>query len=402
MRKKKEKKEKKKTNSSKDKDNDDKNDNREIPREIGIFDDFIVYDKDNPFKDYLKYQNLESTSSPSLKDWLIIQREPKQTKSRFSDFFEEINQEKSEENKGKKNENKNQINEIEDEKKVEDQKKDALIMKNYTQNINLDNNNNNIYSINTFKDNKIKENDLDVRNTFFPNVGVQNSKMSINSSINSNIFNPGNQGMSTNDTGFAGISNSSLSNSNNSNIDISNNSFNSKIIVVDIKEQNFEPNVDINKILSLKDTRTTIMIKNIPNKFGRDLLLSTIDQNFKGTYDLFILPTDGNKNKNFGYSFINFTSCYYIPFFYYMFNGKKWSSTNSQKICEITYSKVQGRDNLVAHYPNKIIHFNAVTNQNEDQKYVIPNEYKMFFNKIYPKQKIEEHKFYFVTKIPNN
>ena len=402
MRKKKEKKEKKKTNSTKDKDNDDKNDNREIPREIGIFDDFIVYDKDNPFKDYLKYQNLESTSSPSLKDWLIIQREPKQTKSRFSDFFEEINQEKSEENKGKKNENKNQINEIEDEKKVEDQKKDPLIMKNYTQNINLDNNNNNLYSINTFKDNKIKENDLDVRNTFFPNVGVQNSKMSINSSINSNIFNPGNQGMSTNDTGFAGISNSSLSNSNNSNIDISNNSFNSKIIVVDIKEQNFEPNVDINKILSLKDTRTTIMIKNIPNKFGRDLLLSTIDQNFKGTYDLFILPTDGNKNKNFGYSFINFTSCYYIPFFYYMFNGKKWSSTNSQKICEITYSKVQGRDNLVAHYPNKIIHFNAVTNQNEDQKYVIPNEYKMFFNKIYPKQKIEEHKFYFVTKIPNN
>lgn len=400
MRKKKEKKEKKKTNSPKNKDKiDDKNNKGEIPREIGIFNDFIVYDKDNLFNDYLKYQKLESTTSPSLKDWLIIQRESKQTKSRFSDFFEEINQEKSEENDGKKTENKNQINEIEDEKKVDDQKKDALIMKNFTQNINLDNNNNNLFSINTFKDNKFKENDLDVRNTFFPNLGVQNTKMSINSSINNSIFNPGNQGMSTNDTGFAGISNSSLSNSN---IDISNNSFNSKIIVVDIKEQNFEPNVDINKILSLKDTRTTIMIKNIPNKFGRELLLSTIDQNFKGTYDLFILPTDGNKNKNFGYSFINFTSCYYIPFFYYMFNGKKWSSTNSQKICEITYSKVQGRENLVAHYPNKIIHFNAVTNQNEDQKYVIPNEYKMFFNKIYPKQKIEEHKFYFVTTIPNN
>lgn len=400
MRKKKEKKEKKKTNSPKNKDKiDDKNNKGEIPREIGIFNDFIVYDKDNLFNDYLKYQKLESTTSPSLKDWLIIQRESKQTKSRFSDFFEEINQEKSEENDGKKTENKNQINEIEDEKKVDDQKKDALFMKNFTQNINLDNNNNNLFSINTFKDNKFKENDLDVRNTFFPNLGVQNTKMSINSSINNSIFNPGNQGMSTNDTGFAGISNSSLSNSN---IDISNNSFNSKIIVVDIKEQNFEPNVDINKILSLKDTRTTIMIKNIPNKFGRELLLSTIDQNFKGTYDLFILPTDGNKNKNFGYSFINFTSCYYIPFFYYMFNGKKWSSTNSQKICEITYSKVQGRENLVAHYPNKIIHFNAVTNQNEDQKYVIPNEYKMFFNKIYPKQKIEEHKFYFVTTIPNN
>ena len=169
-----------------------------------------------------------------------------------------------------------------------------------------------------------------------------------------------------------------------------------------MKETNFEPNVDINNILSLKDVRTTIMIKNIPNKFSRELLLSTIDQNFKGTYDLFILPTDGNKNKNFGYSFINFTSCYFIPFFYYMFNRKKWSSTNSQKICEITYSKVQGRENLIAHYPNKIIHFNAVKNLNDEQKYIIPNEYKMFFTKIYPKEKIEEHKFYFVTKMPSN
>ena len=34
------------------------------------------------------------------------------------------------------------------------------------------------------------------------------------------------------------------------------------------------------------------MIKNIPNKFTRDLLLNLINQNFKYAYDLFILPTD--------------------------------------------------------------------------------------------------------------
>ena len=77
------------------------------------------------------------------------------------------------------------------------------------------------------------------------------------------------------------------------------------------------------------------MVKNIPNKFTRDLLIKTIDQNFKSTYDLFILPTDVNRYKNFGYAFLNFTCSYHIPYFYFLFNGKKWGSTNSQKICEI-------------------------------------------------------------------
>ena len=53
--------------------------------------------------------------------------------------------------------------------------------------------------------------------------------------------------------------------------------------------------LDINNVIALKDNRTTLMIKNIPNKFNKDLLLNIIDQNFKGTYDLFILPTDAAK-----------------------------------------------------------------------------------------------------------
>ena len=90
--------------------------------------------------------------------------------------------------------------------------------------------------------------------------------------------------------------------------------------------------VDIKRVISLEDKRTSIMIKNIPNKFNKEILLSIIDQNFSGTYDIFILPTDLSKNKNFGYAFINFISSYYVPNFYYMFNGKKWSNTNSEKV----------------------------------------------------------------------
>ena len=169
------------------------------------------------------------------------------------------------------------------------------------------------------------------------------------------------------------------------------------------KDINEELNLylDINKVISLEDKRATIMIKNIPNKFNKDLLLRIINQNFKGTYDLFILPTDINKYKNFGYSFINFTSSYYIPYFYYMFNGKIWSNTNSKKVCELTYSQVQGKTNLLAHYPSKIVYCNEdAFNVTQEQKYVIPNVYKLIFNKFFPKEKIEEYKFYFITKIP--
>ena len=162
-----------------------------------------------------------------------------------------------------------------------------------------------------------------------------------------------------------------------------------------------ELNVDMKKVICLEDIRTTIMIKNIPNKFTRDLLLKIIDQNFKGAYDLFILPTDVNRYKNFGYAFINFSCSYYIPYFYGLFNGKKWGSTNSQKICEITYSKIQGKNNLLSHYSNKIIFRNDdVKKYDIDQKFIIPNSYKEIFIKAFPNYNIEEFKYYFITKMP--
>jgi hypothetical protein len=212
---------------------------------------------------------------------------------------------------------------------------------------------------------------------------------------------------------FTGYTNSFSNKSKNSFDNYKNNSYENRISLnknfnsidgnknsINEKEKNFEPIVNIKKVISLEDKRTTIMIKNIPNKFTRELLLNTIDQNFKDTYDLFILPTDGSRNKNFGYSFINFTSSYFIPYFYFMFNNKKWSSTNSKKICEITYSKVQGRANLISYYANKIIFYNNAHEITLNQKYIIPNDYKSIFVQLFPKQEIEEYKYYFITKMP--
>lgn len=65
--------------------------------------------------------------------------------------------------------------------------------------------------------------------------------------------------------------------------------------------------MDADRILSGLDRRTTLMIKNIPNKYTQKMLLATIDEFFHGTYDFFYLPIDFKNKCNVGYAFINMT-----------------------------------------------------------------------------------------------
>jgi len=51
--------------------------------------------------------------------------------------------------------------------------------------------------------------------------------------------------------------------------------------------------ISLNKKKKIEqDGRTTIMIKNIPNKYNIDLMLQTINKNHKDKYDFFYLPID--------------------------------------------------------------------------------------------------------------
>lgn len=110
--------------------------------------------------------------------------------------------------------------------------------------------------------------------------------------------------------------------------------------------------LDISKVRSGDETRTALMIRNIPNKYNQKMLLSTLEDQHRGHFDFVYLPIDFKNKCNVGYAFINFTKPEHIEPFYNAFHGKKWGRFNSEKVCEITFARIQGRQQLIAHFQN--------------------------------------------------
>ena len=420
---------KEKSNKDENNNNDEEND---VIQSIGSYHDFLIMEKKDRIQEtILEFSNVESENS-FLKDFLILEQKPKPQKSRFSNLFKEIYEKEKEKEKSEK------IEKIEEPKIIENPniishipnissqsssinscEKDNIFSSNLVQdkrflNININDNEKKKFNISNPNSRSTSEFSFFGHGSSFSSKSTNTNtntyyKTSSSNSVESNIINfqgGGNMNLIYNNSNNNINSNrnsfnfrNSLHNRNSINVRNSINNINNNINYIE-KEKEFEPNVDIRKVLSLEDKRNTIMIKNIPNKFTREKLLELIDKNFAGTYDLFILPKDGNKNRNFGYAFINFISSYSIPYFYFIFNGKKWAETNSQKVCEITYSKIQGRNELISHYPNKIIFFNDKTDVKIGNKFFIPKEYLNLFKQLFPNHPIEENNFGFSTKIP--
>lgn len=106
------------------------------------------------------------------------------------------------------------------------------------------------------------------------------------------------------------------------------------------------------------------MIRNIPNKYTQQLLLEEFNKNFKVKFDFFYLPIDYNNACNVGYAFINFIHSKFIPAFYNEFNGKKWNRFNSEKICSLTYARIQGTGALRNHFKNSHVMQQKVNKKN--------------------------------------
>mmetsp|Transcript_32624 Transcript_32624/g.78411 ORF Transcript_32624/g.78411 Transcript_32624/m.78411 type:complete len:357 (-) Transcript_32624:640-1710(-) len=114
-----------------------------------------------------------------------------------------------------------------------------------------------------------------------------------------------------------------------------------------------------------QDRRTTVMVRNIPNKYNCRMLLQAFDNaGFKGTFDFAYLPIDFRNRCNVGYAFLNFAQPHDATRFWMVFNGKKLSAFKSNKVVEVTYARVQGLDANVEHFRNS-----AVMRQDIEEQY---------------------------------
>ncbi|TYJ47629.1 hypothetical protein E1A91_A01G004100v1 [Gossypium mustelinum] len=114
-------------------------------------------------------------------------------------------------------------------------------------------------------------------------------------------------------------------------------------------------------------SETTIMIKNIPVRYTREMLKEFLDQHCMVTnreaksnanneepslsaYDFLYLPIDFVTRSNKGYAFVNFTTPIAARKFYDACDDKQWECFMSNKIRQIYCAKLQGINELVKHF----------------------------------------------------
>ena len=152
--------------------------------------------------------------------------------------------------------------------------------------------------------------------------------------------------------------------------------------------------INVDEIAKGKDTRTTLMIRNIPIKYTDDMLINEMKK-FENKYDCLYMPYDFEKGGNKGYAFINFTHPLNILLFYTSFEGKSWTYFESKKICELNFANFQGINEIKKHARNykglKKPTFFIITDDLKTN-IEVPDKFLNDIKENYPKMKYIEKK----------
>jgi hypothetical protein len=107
-----------------------------------------------------------------------------------------------------------------------------------------------------------------------------------------------------------------------------------------------EPMPAVQEELPIPPGTVTVMIRNLPNKYTRELLQARLDEQFLGKYDFLYLPVDFRNRCNMGYAFVNFRSYEDCAECTRLFHGRAVQDClpgyNSVKVCAVSPARVQG------------------------------------------------------------
>jgi len=107
----------------------------------------------------------------------------------------------------------------------------------------------------------------------------------------------------------------------------------------------------------IDQTKTTVMIRNMPNNYTRTMVLELLEQHgFTGRYDFVYLPIDFETKACLGYAFINMVDAASADCFWSTFNGFSTWSIPSRKVAGVSWSGPhQGLEAHIERYRNSSI-----------------------------------------------
>eukprot|EP01066_Platyproteum_vivax_P007807 Platyproteum_vivax@DN3141_c0_g1_i1.p1 len=125
--------------------------------------------------------------------------------------------------------------------------------------------------------------------------------------------------------------------------------------IVNRTPSDFNDMPDPDDMVDWSHGHTTVMLRNIPNKYTQQMMLQVLNEQFSGLYDFFYLPIDFRNKCNVGYAFINFVHAYYAELFRLKFHGFKLGAFRSHKVCEVSWGRVQGLKANIEQYRNSAV-----------------------------------------------
>jgi len=111
--------------------------------------------------------------------------------------------------------------------------------------------------------------------------------------------------------------------------------------------------------------RTTVMLRNMPNNYTRDMLLELVNSmGFAGCYDFAYLPVDFKSQAGLGYAFINFVSTAEAQRCFDCFEGFSEWKVPSEKVCTVTWgSPYQGLEAHIERYQNSPVMHHSIPDE---------------------------------------
>jgi len=109
-------------------------------------------------------------------------------------------------------------------------------------------------------------------------------------------------------------------------------------------------------------SKTTLMLRNIPNSYTRDALLGHFEEfGLQDCVDFIYVPMDFHRAAGLGYAFVNLTSNKDAFRAKEMFDGFCSWGTTSQKVCEVSFSyPLQGLDSHIEQFRNSCVMHESV------------------------------------------